>query len=360
MDANQIIIYIMTFFALVGAADWIIGKRFGLGDRFEEGINTIGPLVMATAGILVITPVIGDVIGPVIVPAFRVVGIDPAMFAGILMDMDVGGAPLAKELADSEEGLILGGYITSSMLGATILFNIPVGLGIVEREYRNDFAFGTLLGMITIPLGVIAGGIAGGVSMKFILINMIPVALISIIIAIWLMKWERTIIKVFTAMGKVVLAINVFGIGVGAIEWFTDFKVFKETMPFDEVFIILGKIVIILSGAFTLVAILTRVFGGVLRKCGGRLGVNEVSVAGFLLALTNSIPVYGSLKDMNRRGRIMNSALVVSIAFVFGDHLGFMAGYAPGMVVPMIVGKLVGGITALILAGVVCSLRKEI
>jgi len=40
----------------------------------------------------------------------------------------------------------------------------------------------------------------------------------------------------------------------------------------------------------------------------------------------------------------------VSAAFVFGDHLGFTAGFAPEMLVPMIVGKLVGGISAVAVA----------
>ncbi|WP_312107507.1 ethanolamine utilization protein EutH, partial [Lachnoclostridium sp.] len=34
-------------------------------------------------------------------------------------------------------------------------------------------------------------------------------------------------------------------------------------------------------------------------------------------------------------------------AFVFGDHLGFTAGYNSTMILPMIIGKLIGGITAL-------------
>ena len=40
----------------------------------------------------------------------------------------------------------------------------------------------------------------------------------------------------------------------------------------------------------------------------------------------------------------------VSAAFVFGDHLGFTAGFAPEMIGPMIVGKLVGGVSAIAVA----------
>ena len=45
-----------------------------------------------------------------------------------------------------------------------------------------------------------------------------------------------------------------------------------------------------------------------------------------------------------------NVAFAVSAAFVFGDHLGFTAGFAPEMMGGMIVGKLVGGISAIAVA----------
>ncbi|NCB64299.1 MAG: ethanolamine utilization protein EutH, partial [Clostridia bacterium] len=38
--------------------------------------------------------------------------------------------------------------------------------------------------------------------------------------------------------------------------------------------------------------------------------------------------------------------------FVFGDHLGFTAGNEPEMIFPVIVGKLVAGVTAVILANI--------
>ena len=51
-----------------------------------------------------------------------------------------------------------------------------------------------------------------------------------------------------------------------------------------------------------------------------------------------------------RAGKIVNIAFSVPAAFVFGDHLGFTAGFAPEMIGPMIVGKLVGGVSAIAVA----------
>jgi ethanolamine transporter len=56
------------------------------------------------------------------------------------------------------------------------------------------------------------------------------------------------------------------------------------------------------------------------------------------------------VKDMDQRGKVVNVAFAVSAAFVFGDHLGFTAGFAPEMLVSMIVCKLVGGISAVAVA----------
>ena len=59
MDINRIIIYIMLFFVLVGAADQITGSRLRLGNKWEDGIMAMGTLVISTAGLLVLAPLLG-------------------------------------------------------------------------------------------------------------------------------------------------------------------------------------------------------------------------------------------------------------------------------------------------------------
>ena len=45
--------------------------------------------------------------------------------------------------------------------------------------------------------------------------------------------------------------------------------------------------------------------------------------------------------------KVINCAFSVSAAFALGDHLGFAAANMNAMIFPMIVGKLVGGVTAI-------------
>lgn len=121
-------------------------------------------------------------------------------------------------------------------------------------------------------------------------------------------------------------------------------------MDLKEVFIIVGNIGITLAGAFPFVYFLTRMLRKPLLKAGSKFGINEASVAGFLISLPNSLPMLGMIKDMDDKGKVMNVAFIVSGAYVLGDHMGFTAAYNQAMLLPMIIGKMTAGAAAVILA----------
>ncbi len=350
MGVNEIIIYIMVVFAALGAIDRIIGNPFGLGEKFEEGIMAIGALSVSMVGIIALSPVIANLLKPVIVPAFGFLGADPAMFAGSILANDMGGAPLAQALAQSADAGNFGGLIVGSMLGPTIVFTIPVALGIIEEEDRKYLATGVLAGVITIPIGSLAGGLAAGYSVGMVLRNLIPIILFAVLIALGLWRFETAMIKGFTWFGKFVVAVITLGLGVGIIEALTGIALIPGMNPINEGFEVVADIAIVLSGAFPLVYVITKVFRKPLLQLGKVLGMNEMAAAGMVASLANSIPMFGMMKDMDVRGKVLNVAFAVSAAFVFGDHLGFTAGFNSDLIFPMIVGKLVGGITALFAA----------
>ena len=120
--------------------------------------------------------------------------------------------------------------------------------------------------------------------------------------------------------------------------------------PLSEGFQTVGAIAIVLAGAFPLVFVITKLLRKPLMKLGRALGINETAAAGLIASLANSIATFGMVKDMNPRGKVVNIAFAVSAAFVFGDHLGFTAGFAPEMLVSIIVGKLAGGVSAVAVA----------
>ena len=347
MSFHEILIAIMAGFAVLGAIDRIFGNRWGLGKEFEEGILAMGSLALAMVGIVCLAPVLAALLKPVVVPVYTFLGADPAMFAGSLLACDMGGGALARQLTDDPQAAALGGVITGSMLGATVVFTIPVAMGILREEDRPVMAKGILCGIVTIPLGVLAGGLTAGFPLPTVLRNLVPIVLIALLIAIGLWRAENAMVRGFEVFGKLVVAVATVGLAAAIGEALTGYPIIRGMEPISEGFETVGIIAIVLAGAFPLVFVLTKLLRKPLLAAGGLLGINDAAAAGLLASLANSIAAFGMVKDMNERGKVVNIAFAVSGAFVFGDHLGFTAGFAPEMMGAMIVGKLVGGLTAI-------------
>ena len=343
---HEVLIAVMAGFAVLGGLDRIFGSRLGLGQAFENGILAMGSLALAMVGIVSLAPVLASVLMPVVSPIYALRGADPAMFAGSILACDMGGGALAQALTTDPRAALLGGVLTGSMLGATIVFTIPVAMGILQEDDRAVMAKGMLCGIVTIPLGVLAGGIAAGFPVGMVLRNLVPIILLAALIALGLWRAEQAMIRGFEVFGKVVVAVVTVGLAAAIVEALTGFVVIPGMAPISDGFETVGAIAIVLAGAFPLVNVLTRVLQKPLAGLGKRLGVNDVAAAGLIATLANSIATFGMVKDMNPRGKVVNIAFAVSAAFVFGDHLGFTAGFAPSFIGPMILGKLVGGVSA--------------
>ena len=350
MSAHEILIAVMAVFAVLGAIDRIGGNKFGIGKEFEDGIMAMGSLAIAMIGVITLAPVLAAILKPVVVPVFGLLGADPAMFAGTILACDMGGGALAVEMTTNADAAQLGGVLTGSMLGATIVFTIPVAMGILEEEDRPAMAKGILCGIVTIPIGVLVGGLVAGFDIGMVLRNLIPIVLIAALIALGLWKAEKAMIRGFAAFGKGVVAVITIGLAAAIVEALTGIALIPGMAPITEGFLTVGSIAIVLAGAFPLVFVLTRLLRRPLMKLGKWLGVNDVAAAGLVASLANSIATFGMVREMDKRGKIVNIAFAVSAAFVFGDHLGFTAGFAPEMMGAMIAGKLAGGISAVAVA----------
>ncbi|MBQ9842942.1 MAG: ethanolamine utilization protein EutH [Oscillospiraceae bacterium] len=357
MSAHEMLILVMAVFAGLGALDRICGDRFGLGKEFADGIQAMGSLALAMLGIICLAPVLAALLKPIVVPVFSFLGADPAMFAGTILACDMGGGNLAMELTQDSQAAMLGGVITGSMLGATVVFTIPVALGILEKADRPFLAKGILCGIVTIPVGILAGGLVAGFPLGMVARNLIPIVLIGAGIAVGLWKAESAMIRGFGYFGKGVTAVITVGLAAAIIERLTGFVLIPGLESLEVGFRTVGEIAIVLAGAFPLVYTVTRIFRKPLIRFGKRLGINDASAAGLVASLANSIATFGMVKDMDDRGKVVNIAFAVSAAFVFGDHLGYTAGFAPQMLPGMIVGKLAGGVSAVALA--LLLTRKE-
>lgn len=356
MLTTTIITYVMAFFAVLGAVDRICANRLGLGKKFEQAFFTMGPLVLSMVGMLVITPVVARILGPVMAPLFGKIGADPAVFAGMFIGTDMGAAPLAQALATRPQSGQLAGFVISSMMGATVVFHIPVAMEVAGKD--SDFiARGMIAGLITIPLGCVVGGLAASFPAALVLRDSIPVAIISLLLVLGMIKFRTVLVRGFLWIGMFIQAVATIGLALGILESLTGITPVKGLTPIADAFGVVATVAIFLAGAFPLMRVLTLALRKPLHAVGKKIGINEVSAAGPILTLVNSIPMLESMKEMDQRGKVINAAFCVSGAFAFGDFFGYVAAADPVMLMPMILGKLTAGITAMLLALVM--LNKE-
>ena len=132
---NQVLMIIMAAGAVAGGIDRMLGNKRGYGAKFEEGFLFLGPTALSMAGMMCLAPVLSRALGRIVIPFYRIIGADPGMF-GSLLAIDMGGYQLAKELAQNPRIGSYAGIVAAAIFGCTIVFTIPVGMGIIEKQDR--------------------------------------------------------------------------------------------------------------------------------------------------------------------------------------------------------------------------------
>lgn len=310
----------------------------------------MGNLSLAIIGIYALAPVLTNGLSRVITPIFSMLGADPSIFPASILACDMGGYISSVKIAQTKELGLFSGLILSSMLGATIIFTIPIGAGTIEKEDYPFFTKGILAGMVTIPIGCIVGGMMSGISFQVLLPNLLPIIIMSSLLGIGLTKWPNKMISAFRLFSKIIVITGAIGLIISILHQLTGITLLKGMEPFTEGLKIVGSIVVVLAGAYPMMHVITKVLKGPLSILGNRIGIGEKAVAGIIIALANSIPAFILLKDMDDRGKIICSAFAVSGAFTFGGQLGFVASIDQTMIAPFVLAKLTAGISAVALA----------
>jgi len=375
------ILYLIMLCAVLGAFAAIRNDEDGLGKEFLEGLHSIGPIFVPVAGIMAAVPYLSKLIETVFGPAFGLIGADPAIAATTFIAVDMGGYQLAEALAATKESWIMA-MITGYMAGATIVFSIPVGLTMLEKRDHKYMALGVMSGILTIPIGVfitssilavsntkVRGLISTdadaayqlALSFGTIFTNLLPLIVICVAIALGLRFVPDKMIKGFMWFGKgmdtIIKLVLVFSI----VEYFTGaFSTLLGSWGFAPIIAdtedqfraleIAGYIGIMLAGAFPMVYLINKYLQKPLAKVGSKLGLSSVGSAGILAGAANILALFRLIREMPARDKVICIAFAVTAAFTFGDHLAFTANFQPTMILPIMIGKLLGGFAAILLA----------
>ncbi len=344
---------VMVCFSMIGAVDRIIGGKMGLAKEFERGFVLFGTMALSMIGMIAISPVIADVLAPVFNFVYETLHIDPSIIPATLFANDMGGAPLAKEIAVNEQIGMFNALVVSSMMGATVSFTIPVALGMVGKDQHKELLLGLLAGIVTIPVGCLVAGIVLSLPIGALLVNLLPLVIFSGIIALGLIFCPEKCVKIFNVFGICMNILITIGLALSILRYLTGIELIKgmETLEYGAGICLNASAV--MTGAFPLMTFIGRLLKKPMQKIGRKISINETSVMGLLSTMATSMTTFGMMRDMDKKGVLLNSAFAVSAAFTFAGHLAFTMAFDASYIGSVIIGKLVAGFCALLVAAVV-------
>lgn len=343
MSINQIIMYIMAGGVVLGGIDRVLGNKLGYGEKFEKGFQLLGPVGLSMAGIICLAPLLSAGLGGVIRPMCAALHMDPSIFGSIL-SIDMGGYQLAMDLAEDPEFGRFAAVIVSSIFGCTVVFTIPVGLGAITPEDRPYFTKGILLGFSAMPFAIITGGLMLGMDILTIVWNCLPVLLISLILSIGVILKPDAMMKGFQVFARAIKIIATLGLMLAAVTHLTGLTLIPAMPPLMDAMETVSSICIVMLGSMPLAELVQRVMKVPFAKIREKTGLNGVSTTAFLLGMVSTTPALAMIPDMDKRGKILCSACLVSYVGIFSAHLAFTMRFEPDMVPALLAAKTVGAI----------------
>lgn len=375
------VIYIIMACAVIGAVAVVIRPESELGQEFNAGIHSIGPIFIPVAGIMAAIPFISSFISQFISPLFLAMGADAGIAGPIFIASDLGGYQLAQALSQSPEGWILG-LITGFQSGSTLIFVIPVGLAMLDKSDHKYMALGIMAGLLSIPVSIIiiammmeflGLGVRPDIAtsgeatqalhftLPLLLQNLMPLILFCALLAAALRYLPELMVALFLKMGQLMYAAVTLILVASIVEYFTSvFSTVFGSWGFAPIIAdeedqfraleIAGYVGIMLCGAFPMVWLIKRYLSKPIEKVASALGLSAVGAAGVLAASANILAMFRLVSAMPPKDKVLVIAFSVCAAFTFGDHLAYSANFQPTLIPCLIVGKLVGGLLGMFLA----------
>lgn len=380
-DLGNYVIYVIMFFVAVGALAAVRDDRQGIGAEFVAGIHTIGQLFIPIAGVMASVPFLTVLIEKTAGPLFGALGADPAMAATSVLSVDMGGYQLTHALASSNESWIMAS-INGFLLGPHVVFTIPVALALLPKAEHKYLALGMMAGMISIPVGLLAvvllivligSPIRAEISttapsdyllnfdLATVATNVTPLVIVVLLLAAGLRFVPGLMIKVFMAFGrfadaamKIILALSIIQYSTGVFSsllghWGFDPIIADEKDQFRALEIC-GYIALMLSGAFPMVYCIQKYLSKPLEILGAKIGLSALGSAGIVATTANPLALFRLIPDMCPRDKVMTIAYTCCGAWILGDALAFIANFQPALIIPLMLGKVIGAVVGMGLA----------
>lgn len=353
---EQLIQLLTAFGIIAGVLDMIIGNRWKLGDKFQQGFSMMGSMMISMTGILMIAPATASFLKNAGIPVFRALKMDPAVLS-IFFSCDMGGYALSQSLADDPAVGLMLGMITAGMFGGALTFTIPLGFGILEREVVPNFSKGVLFGLGCIPVGNLAGGLMLGIPVTSIIWNSLPVFLLSVLIIVGMSKIPDQMVKLMELLAVAIKLLGLIGIVLGCLDYLLNIMFIPGMDSLMDAMLLVCQMTITMAGMLPVMELVSRILKNPLTQIGSRIGLDAVSISGILFSLVSCVPVFPMMKQMNQKGQMINGTWAILTAAVFGSQLGLAVSACPEVLPALFAGKFTAGIAGA--AAVMIYMHKD-
>ena len=378
---GQIIIWIIMICAVLGVIGAIKDEKNGIGKEFMTAFEQLGIIFIPFAGMLASMPYIEKFVIFIFGGIFEKIGADIAIAGALIMAPDMGGYQITESLASSPETWIIALFV-SYCSGPIICYSIPMGFSIIDKRDHKYFGLGIMAGILSIPFAVMAMTLL----LKFtgtpvretisntalsdfnllyswgqIWINMLPILVFCIILALLLRFFINIMVKAFLVFGRFLdIAIKIVLV-ISIIEYFTGIfsKIFSNwgfapiIADAEDQFRALenaGYIALMLAGAYPMIYLIDKYFGNALQKLGAKCGFTEHGSIGIFATWAEQIAMFGIVGKMIPEDKVKVVAFSVCGSWLLGAHISITANFQPNLLAIILIGKIVGAVIAVFFA----------
>jgi len=164
--------------------------------------------------------------------------------------------------------------------------------------------------------------------------------------------WKKTtqMIRGFSIVAKGISVLTTLGLMLGAFDYMSGIAILPGLAPIEEAMAVVSSIGVVLLGSLPMTELLQRILQKPLNWFGRKTGMNNTSVAGLLIGMVSVLPAIAMIKDMDKRGRIVNAAFMVCAASALAAQLGFVAGMDTRLLPVLLASKFTGGMCGALIA----------
>lgn len=347
----DIVLMIMAAFAILGLADDFIGGKLGLADSFTTAMQTTGRVIICCSGFYCIGISLVEKAAEPLARLSEVLPFEASLFLSCIASSDCGSLPVAMAMAENPAVGIFSGALVAGTLGASLGYQFPYFISALEKKYIPVYIQGIAFGLISAPVGLIAGGLLLDMSMSELLLNTMPVAMLCLLVVVGVKLSVNRTIKVLYAVTKTVQLITYVLFALVVADVFIPWLKICDVRLVEEISYLSLRMVLVTCGAMVMANLAVRYLGGPIRMLGRLMKVNEESVVGLFISLFNSVGMLPLLPKMDRRGLLLNIAFSVCGAYCLGGQMAFVSSVIPGDCMPAyMVNKLAAGLTAMLIA----------